>query len=192
MRTRQTERRNTHLLSGSVDRPALEEGDAQHHVVIPPCATISELKQAQGEQDKLTDSIVQAQHRIAMPPIIAYPLVLLAHERGDAEERANPEVVLPAADEHFGVPVNEIALARALLELLVMVWRKVAEQARRLGVPVQGLEVRRLPLTADVHELRDPAAPPDGALTRVASSRAGRVTRRSRRGARRCHPRHSL
>ena len=136
MSTRQAERRNAHLLSGSVDRPALEVGDVQHVVIL--CATISELKQVQAEQEKLTDNNVQAQHCIAMLPIIAYPLVLLTHERGDAEEHVNLEVVLPAADEHFGVPVDEIALARALLEPLVMVWRKVAEQARHLGVPVQG------------------------------------------------------
>ena len=84
---------------------------------------------------------MQVQHYIAMPPIIAYPLVLLIHECGDAEEHANLKVVLPAANKHFGVPVNEIVLVCALLELLIMVWRKVAKQTQCLEVSVQSLEV---------------------------------------------------
>ena len=119
MGVRQTERGSAHLLSGSVDGPALGEGDVRHRGI--PCATISELKQAQAEPDELTDIIVQAQRCIAMPPIITYPLVLLAHERGDTDEHANPDAALLAADEHRGVPVDEFASARTLLEPLFMV-----------------------------------------------------------------------
>ena len=49
---------------------------------------------------------MQAQRGIA--PAIAYPLVLLARDRG---ERANFEAALPIADEHSGVPVDELAPA---------------------------------------------------------------------------------
>ena len=118
---------------------------------------------------------MQAQRRIAVPPVVAYPLVLLAHQRGDAEEleaRADLEAALPAADdEHRGVPVDELALARALLEPLAVVRRKVAARARRLGVPAQALEVRehvvRAPAARDGHEPRDAAAGAGGALARV-------------------------
>ena len=106
------------------------------------------------------------QHRastagIAVPPVTAYPLVLLAHECGDTEERADLEAALPAADEHFGVPGDELALVCALLELLAMVWHEVTEWARCFRVPAQGLEVRehvvRPSLAADGHKPRDAA-----------------------------------
>ena len=63
-----------------------------------------------------------------MPLMITYPFVLLAHECGDTDEHANLDAALLAADEHCGVPVDEFASARTLLEPLSMVWRKVAER----------------------------------------------------------------
>ena len=127
---------------------------------------------------------MQARRGVTVPPAIAYPLVLLAHEHGDAEERADLEAALLTGDEHLGSLLMN-SHSRTLLEPIVVIWRKVAERARRLGVSAQGLEVRehivRLPLTADGHEpLRDATTRTEGALTCLASPQASRTTRRSR------------